>query len=68
VKVPDQYIAEAIENAKEVIGEGYVREYYAQVAANFYWLYEQGFYDAKKEAAAKARKLARDTRKKGLAA
>lgn len=48
MKIPDWVKDEAAKCAKELVGNRYVDEYYRQIAADFLWLYEQGWKDAMK--------------------
>ena len=46
--IPDWVKDEAAKCAKELVGNRYIEEYYRQIAADFLWLYEQGWKDAMK--------------------
>jgi hypothetical protein len=46
-QIPQYVKNEAAKCAKDLMGSGYVDEYYRQIAQDFLWLYEVGFQDGR---------------------
>jgi hypothetical protein len=61
-KLPKIVEEDLVDSAREVIGRGYVEEYYTQIGSNFLWLYEFGYERAIRDLQNKKRRKQRKSK------
>lgn len=57
--IPEKVRLDARDSARQLLGRGYIDEYYDAAASDFLWLYEAGYQQAVKDGRAKQQRKKR---------